>query len=39
MSLDVDAETPPEEETIALGLPAARRLGEYESHKADTQQF
>lgn len=30
MSMEVDAETPAEVETVVIGLPAARRLGEYE---------
>lgn len=30
MSMEGDAETPAEQETIVVGLPAARRLGEFE---------
>jgi len=30
MSMQVDAETPAEQETLVIGLPTARKLGEYE---------
>ena len=30
MSIEMDAETPAEQETLVIGVPAARRLGEYE---------